>query len=69
MRQYLCECTTCGWQKNMRFDEPYPRMGDVFLRYYDYFDEDTIFTCTKTRKAQAEMNRSRAPKSLANEEL
>ena len=48
---------TCGWQKNMRFDEPYPRMGDLFPRYCDYCEEDTIFTRTMTRKAQAEMNR------------
>ena len=57
MRQYLCECMTCGWQKNMRFDEPYPRMGDLFPRHCDYCKEDTIFTRTMTRKAQAEMNR------------
>ena len=57
MRQYLCECMTCGWQRNMRFDEPYPKMGDVFPRHCDYCEEDTIFTRTMTKKAQAEMNR------------
>lgn len=57
MRQYLCECMTCGRQKNMHFEEPYPLMGDMFSHYCDYYQEDTIFTRTVTKKAQAEMNR------------
>jgi len=57
MRQYLCECTACGWQRNFRFDEPYPHLGDSFPCYCDYCQEETLFTRTVTRKAQAEMNR------------
>jgi hypothetical protein len=57
MRQYLCECTVCGWQKNLRFDMPFPELGDRFPRYCDNCREETVFTRVLTRKAQAEINR------------
>lgn len=64
MRQYLCECKACGWQKNMFFDEPFPRPGDLIHCYCDYCQEDTTFTRTMTRKAQAEINRIAEEKAL-----
>ena len=57
MRQYLCECTSCGKRSNFYFVEPHPAYGDTFVRHCDHCDSDKLFTRVLTRKAQAEMNR------------
>lgn len=64
MRQYLCECRTCGWQKNLHFDEPLPRLGDCFPHFCDSCQEETVFTRVLTRKALAEINRNAEEKAL-----
>lgn len=64
MRQYLCECTTCGERKNFYFDEPYPTCEDTFVRHCDHCAADVLFIRVITRKAQAEMNRFQEEQQL-----
>lgn len=64
MRQYLCECTVCGWKKNLQFEDSLPKPGDCFLRYCDCCQDETVFTRVLTRKAQAEINRIEGENAL-----
>ncbi len=64
MRQYLCECKACGWQKNLHFDAPFPELGDSYPHYCDCCQKETIFIRVLTRKAQAETNRIAEEKAL-----
>ena len=55
MRQYLCECTACGKNVQINFEEPYPALGAVFPYLCDICGKDTGHTRVMTRKARAEL--------------
>ena len=64
MRQYLCECTTCGERRSLYFDETFPAYGDTFVCHCDHCDSDKLFSRVLTRKAKAEMNRLQEEQQL-----
>ena len=64
MRQYLCECTICGHQRNFGFDEPYPECGEVFVRRCDRCGDDKPFVRVMSRKARADAVRMEEEKAL-----
>ncbi|MBQ8612285.1 MAG: hypothetical protein IJ412_11350 [Oscillospiraceae bacterium] len=58
MRNYESECMKCGAKRQLAFKaEPYPEIGDIFLRHCPICDEETQHTRILTRKAAAELRR------------
>lgn len=56
MRQYLCECSVCKHQYTLLFDqEPFPILGDTFLRHCPDCGKEAPFQRIATRKARSEL--------------
>jgi len=55
MRHYLCECMACHTRQQYAFDEPYPDIGESFLRQCNHCCQMTPHFRVLTRKAMAEL--------------
>lgn len=64
MRQYLCICQKCGNQNQLRFDEPYPKYGESFVRPCIHCGEDTTQTMLLTKKVATELRKQETEESL-----
>ena len=64
MREYLCECLNCHNQHPVRFEEPFPKAGDVFEHVCKTCGCITKQTRVLTRKARAEMRTKEAEREL-----
>lgn len=67
MRQYLCECLSCGFHRQQHFiEEPYPEFGDIFPAYCPNCNNEQDHTRMLTRKAAAELRRCQEEEKLKN---
>ena len=65
MRHYECECLKCGRKAQIAFpSEPYPEIGEAFLRSCPSCSEETQMQRVLTRKAAAELRRIQAEADL-----
>lgn len=64
MRQYMCECSQCGGQNHLTFEEPYPKYGDQFIRYCKHCNNNTSQTMVLTKKIAKELHKEQAEKDL-----
>lgn len=56
MRQYECECLSCGRKRQAAFQtEPYPQYGEIFSRYCTDCGAETSHTRVLTKKTAAEL--------------
>lgn len=67
MRQYECQCMSCGTKRQVAFKvEPYPELGDVFLVTCRTCQAETSHSRVLTRKAKAEVHRRQQEEDLRN---
>ena len=65
MRHYECECLKCGRKAQIAFpSDPYPEIGEAFVRSCPSCSEETQMTRVLTRKAAAELRRRQAEADL-----
>ena len=65
MRHYECECLKCGRKAQIAFQaEPYPEIGETFVRFCPSCSEETQMTRVLTKKAAAELRRRQAEADL-----
>lgn len=64
MRQYMCCCSECSNEIQIRFDEPYPQYGDSFLHYCDYCNNETYHSLVLTRKIASELRQKERENAL-----
>lgn len=65
MRHYECECLKCGRKAQIAFpSEPYPEIGEAFVRFCPSCSEETQMQRVLTRKAAAELRRRQAEADL-----
>ena len=65
MRHYECECLKCGRKAQIAFpSEPYPEIGEAFVRFCPSCSEETQMQRVLTRKAAAALRRRQAEADL-----
>ena len=65
MRHYECECLKCGRKAQIAFQsEPYPEIGEAFVRFCPSCSEETQMQRVLTWKAAAELRRRQAEADL-----
>lgn len=65
MRHYECECLKCGRKAQIAFpSEPYPEIGEAFVRFCPSCSEETQMQRVLTREAAAELRRRQAEADL-----
>lgn len=65
MRHYECEYLRCGWKAQIAFQtEPYPKIGETFVRFCPSCSEETQMKRVLTKKAAAELRRRQEESDL-----
>lgn len=65
MRHYECECLKCGRKAQIAFpSEPYPEIGEAFVRFCPSCSEETQMQRVLTRKAAVALRRRQAEADL-----
>lgn len=65
MRQYECECLTCGKNNQIAFDsEPYPQYGETFIKYCTKCGADTSHTRVLTKRMATELRAAEREQAL-----
>ena len=64
MRNYICLCLQCEKQVQLAFYEPYPKLGEQFIRHCSHCGKDTVHTLVLTKKMASELHRQEEEKQL-----